>query len=80
MGLGLGFGFWGLHFGPGVTIDLWCKFGVPSGIVAWILGSIGGGGAGAGAGGAHVDNSGTSSLGVSEFNQLFVYHILCVPP
>ena len=30
----------------------------------------GGGGAGAGAGaGGHVDNSGTSSSGVSEFNQ-----------
>ena len=35
----------------------------------------GAGGAGGGAAG-HVDNSGTSSLGVSEFNQYFIngYH------
>ena len=26
-----------------------------------------------GAAGGHVDNSGTSSLGVSEFNQYFIY-------
>ena len=30
-----GFGFGGLHVAPEVTIDLWCKFGVPSSIVAW---------------------------------------------
>ena len=26
------FGFWGLHVGPGVTIDLRSKVGVPSGM------------------------------------------------
>ena len=56
-----------MHFGPGVTIDLWWKFGVPSGIVAWILDSI------AEAEAAHGDNIGASAMGVSEYNQYYNY-------
>jgi len=48
---------------PGVTIDPRCKFGVPRGIPNGILDSIA-------VEVGHGDNRGTSSMGVSEFNQL----------